>query len=95
MAARVWQEGNAAIIVVWDENDGAVSLSTPPIAIDGGHVPALVIANHGPRGLKDSTPYNHYALLQSIEDAFGLGCLRNSCAATGDVGAMTPLFTIH
>jgi phospholipase C len=98
MAARAWQEGNAAIIVVWDEDDGAANLSSlsgPPIAIDGGHVPALIITNHGPRGLKDSTPYNHYALLQTIESAFGLGCLRNSCTATGNVGAMTPLFATH
>lgn len=92
--SSVWQEGNAAIIVVWDENDGAIGVGAPPIATNGGHVPALVITNHGPHGARDDTPYNHYALLLTIEDAFGLGCLRNSCAATGNVGPMTPLFAV-
>jgi hypothetical protein len=36
----------------------------------------------------DNASYNHYSLLASIEQTFGLGCLQNSCAAT----AMTPLF---
>jgi hypothetical protein len=31
----------------------------------------VVITNHGPRGLSDDTPYNHYSLLRTIEDAFG------------------------
>jgi hypothetical protein len=37
----------------------------------GGHIPTLVITNHGPRGATDDTPYNHYSLLRSIEEAFG------------------------
>src|SRR5262249_55764929 len=44
--------------------------------------------NKGPRGVTDNAPANHYSLLASIESAFGLGCLENSCAAT----PMTPLF---
>jgi phospholipase C len=94
IASSAWRTGNTAIIVVWDENDGAVGLGAPPIATDGGQVPALVITNHGPHGAHDNTPYNHYALLLTIEEAFGLGCLRNSCAAMGNVGPMTPLFAV-
>ena len=32
----------------------------------------MVITNHGPRGVRDDTPYNHYSLLRTIEDAFGI-----------------------
>jgi hypothetical protein len=73
-AAPFWTSGNNAIVIVWDEgttNDGG-----------GGHVAAIVITNNGPRGLKDSTAYNHYGLLGTIQDAFGLGCLENTCSAT-------------
>ena len=38
----------------------------------GGHIPTIVITNHGPRGLADDTPYNHYSLLRTLEDAFGI-----------------------
>ena len=34
--------------------------------------------------------YNHYNLLASLEQAFGLGCLQNACAAN----PMTPLFQV-
>jgi phosphatidylinositol-3-phosphatase len=50
-----------------------------------------VIANHGVRGVQDATPYNHYSLLATIEDAFHLGCLANSCDSA-DVKPMTALF---
>jgi hypothetical protein len=29
----------------------------------------------------------------TIEDAFHLGCLQNSCPATGNIQPMTPLFS--
>jgi hypothetical protein len=93
-SSSVWRTGDAAIIVVWDEADLGLSLSTPNIAAAGGHVIAMVITNHGPRGVRDDTPYNHYALLLTIQEAFGLSCLRNSCPATGGVSAMSPLFAI-
>lgn len=57
----------------------------------GGHVATIVIANHGPRGVQDSTPSNHYSLLQTIEDAFHLGCLRNTCD-TANVRPLAALF---
>jgi len=50
----------------------------------------IVVTNHGPRGVKDNTAYNHYNLLASLQQTFGLGCLLNSCNAT----PMTPLFQI-
>jgi hypothetical protein len=74
-----WQTGNAAIILTFDEGNRADS-----------QVATIVIANHGPRGVTDNTSYNHYSLLASLQQTFGLGCLLNSCAAS----PMTPLFTV-
>jgi hypothetical protein len=38
----------------------------------GGRVGALVIGTCVRAGAKDATPYNHYALLRSLEDLFGV-----------------------
>ena len=38
----------------------------------------------------DGTAYNHYSLLRSLEDAFGLDHLAH--AGDADVPPMTPLF---
>jgi phospholipase C len=93
-SSSVWRTGNTAIILAWDEADAGLSLGAPGIAAGGGHIPVVVITNHGPRGARDGAPYNHYALLLTIEDAFGLGCLRNSCPAKGNISPMTPLLAI-
>ncbi len=94
MGSSVWKTGNTAIIVTWDEADVGLSLNAPNITSDGGHVYTMVITNHGPHGVRDNTPYNHYALLLTIEDAFGLGCLRNSCPAKGNISPMSSLFAV-
>ena len=41
----------------------------------GGRVGAVVISPFTSLGGTNATPYNHYALLRSIEDLFGLGHL--------------------
>ena len=78
-SSPIWETGNNAIVVTFDEGNTATS-----------QVATMVITNHGPRGVTDSTSYNHYSLLASLQQTFGLGCLVNSCAAT----AMAPLFGI-
>ena len=56
----------------------------------GGKVPAIVITRNGVGGIVDPTPYNHYSLLRTIEQVWGLGYL--GYAADGaNVKAMTPL----
>ncbi len=49
----------------------------------GGHIATFVL---GPLvtapGTHSSTPYNHYSLLRTIEDGFGLSCLRHACDAS-------------
>ncbi|HZZ68741.1 MAG TPA: alkaline phosphatase family protein [Phenylobacterium sp.] len=78
-ASPVWAaSGNVAIVLTFDEGAGKTREGccgvTPDAASNfgGGHIPTLVITNHGPRGLSDTTPYSHYALLRTIEDSFGL-----------------------
>jgi len=50
-----------------------------------------VITSHGPRHLTDSTKFNHYSLLATVQHAFGLGCLQHSCD-TKHVIPMAKLF---
>jgi phosphatidylinositol-3-phosphatase len=78
-ASNAWTaSSNAAIVITFDEAD-----SDAPSGCcgwgpgsegntGGGHIPTAVITNHGPRGVTDATPYNHYSLLRTIEDAFGI-----------------------
>src|SRR5579875_2373691 len=78
-ASRAWKSrGNMAIVITFDEGSGGSKGGccgvTPdaPSNYGGGHIPTIVITNHGPRGVRDATPYNHYSLLRTIEDAFGI-----------------------
>jgi len=79
MASAAWSsKANAAIVITFDEDDGGGTQGCcgtdprDPANAGGGHVPTIVIANHGPRGIADPTPYSHYSLLRTIEDAFGI-----------------------
>jgi phospholipase C len=97
MASKTWQQGRNAIVVTWDENDSSDAglPGTGCCGADpgGGKIATIVItnkANHYP--IQDATPYNHYSLLLSYEEAFGLPCIANACDAADGVQAMTPLF---
>ena len=92
----VWERGRNAIVVTWDEDDfsdqgqpGTGCCGADP---GGGHVPTIVITNDGHHHVTDGTPYNHYSLLLSLEQAFGLSCLQNACDSADGVVPMTPLF---
>jgi hypothetical protein len=78
-SSSMWQTGDNAIVVTFDEGNTANS-----------QVATIVISNHGQRGVTDKTSYNHYSLLASLQQTFGLGCLLNSCTAN----PMTNLFAI-
>jgi hypothetical protein len=101
-ASRAWRSSeNVAIVLTFDEDDGLGREGccgvTPgaPSNFGGGHIATIVITNHGPRGVSDATPYNHYSLLRTIEDAFGIHEYLG-IAARGDLGVrpMTPLFQV-
>jgi hypothetical protein len=80
--AGFWAKGNNAIAVTYDEgNDSAQG---------GGQVATVLVTSHGPRGVQDGANYNHYSLLQTIQQNFGLGCLKNTCD-TANVHPLTPM----
>ncbi len=103
-ASAAWRSAdNVAIVVTFDEDDGTGRSGccgvTPsaPSNFGGGHIATIVITNHGPRGVVDPTPYNHYSLLRTIEDAFGIHDYLGLAAATAQgVKPMVALFqTAH
>jgi phosphatidylinositol-3-phosphatase len=99
-ASNTWKHGNDAIIITVDEgntNLGCCDAGTS-VGGGGGNVATIVVTNHDARhpdqdndGFADSTPYNHYSLMATIEDAYGLGCAQNTCDSA-NVKPMTPLF---
>jgi hypothetical protein len=102
MTSPLWlQADNSAIVITWDEDDnpaqkqgiqGCCGFDPNSTAnFGGGHIPTLVITNHGPRGVQDATPYNHYSLLRTVENAFGLDEYLNN-ANHPEVKSMTPLW---
>jgi len=89
MGMEGWSAGRNAIVITWDEDDDNQGCCAADRG--GGHVPTIVITSQGPRGLQDPVPYNHYSLLQTIQRAFGLDCLRFTCD-TERVQPMVALF---
>jgi phospholipase C len=101
MASPIWKgPSNAAIVVTFDEDDhysrkGCCGTDPrDPANAGGGHIAAVVITNHGPRGVSDDTPYSHYSLLRTIEDAFGIHQYLRRAGAPG-VRPMLPLFRVR
>jgi phosphatidylinositol-3-phosphatase len=52
--------------------DPDINVAWPGGVFGGGLVPAIVIDPSGPRHFTDATPFNHYSLLRTIEDAWRL-----------------------
>jgi hypothetical protein len=78
-SSPMWTSGNNAIVVTFDEGANATD-----------QIVTIVVTSHGLRGARDNAAYDHYSLLASLQQTFGLGCLLNSCSAT----PMAPLFAI-
>lgn len=98
MASKTWGSSDRdAIVITFDEDDhhgreGCCGINrSDPANAGGGRIPTIVIANHGPRGLVDPTPYSHYSLLRTIEDAFGITTHLRQADAPGVV-PMVDLF---
>jgi phosphatidylinositol-3-phosphatase len=96
---------NAAIVITFDENDkeerkgvdqGCCGTDPHSAAnFGGGRIPTIVITNHGPRGLIDDRPYNHYSLLRTTEDAFGINeYIGHAADVRSGVVSMAPLFAV-
>lgn len=72
MTSSVWKPG-AALIVTFDEGEDAQG--------GGGRVATLILTPDGKAGVTSDQPYNHYSLLRSLEDHFGLPPLREAAHA--------------
>jgi phosphatidylinositol-3-phosphatase len=57
---------------------GSSSTGAPVSVTGGGRVGALLLSRYTTPGALSSTPYNHYSLLRTIEDLFGLRHLANA-----------------
>jgi phosphatidylinositol-3-phosphatase len=99
-ATPAWRSrDNMAIVITFDEGanrtrEGCCAVTpNAPSNYGGGHIPTIVITNHGPRGVRDDTPYNHYSLLRTLEDAFGIKQhLAHAADADKGVVSMVKLF---
>jgi hypothetical protein len=86
MTSKAWA-GNSAIFIMWDESDftgtGPDGFGDTSGCCDanpgGGHVVSLVISNRLNFGRSSNRAFNHYSMLQTIEDSWHLGCLGNTC----------------
>lgn len=72
---------------VWHGQDGSY-------VYGGGLIPAIVIARHGVRHYVSTKPYNHYSLLRTIEEKWGLGYLGNASDSV-QVKSMKEFFGHH
>jgi phosphatidylinositol-3-phosphatase len=77
---------NGLLFLTFDEGtseDGCCKLAT------GGHVVTIAAGPGARRHARLNTPVDHYSLLQTIEDLFGLSRLRGaSCACTPSLAPM-------
>ena len=64
---------NSVIFLTWDEGTTATG--------GGGKVATIVISPFAKPSFVSSTAHTHYSLLHTIQTAWGLACLANTCAA--------------
>ena len=73
-ASASWKNGSkSAIIIMFDENDYA---NAPNV------VPFIVDKNYGTMGVQSTKVYDHFSLLKTLDDAFGLPRLNHANDAT-------------
>jgi hypothetical protein len=59
-------------VITLDESDNDASSCCGQKGSGGGRVGALLLSPHVGAGTTNKTAYNHFSLLCSIEDAFGV-----------------------
>ncbi len=76
---RITESGafaDGVLFITWDEGTGGPG---------GGHVATIVVSRRVRPSTVSRVPHDHYSLLRTIEDAFGIGCLGHACSAN-DLG---------
>jgi phospholipase C len=84
LGSSEWKAGSV-LFITFDEGQGDHGCCE---VAKGGRVATLVISPYGKPGFQSAQPYDHYALLRTIEDAWGLPSL----GAAADIGPMTDFF---
>ena len=82
-ASTAWRE-DTRLVVTWDEGGGGGGGGRGACGGGlgaGGHI-ATVVAGPRVRPGRDATTYDHYALLRSVEAAFGLPFLGHAADPT-------------
>ena len=93
--SRVWREGRAAIVIVWDENDYSGISTTPNGLFPPRNQNQVVLTVETNRdsddpGVQSGNYYNSFSLLKSLEAGFGLPCLNHACDK--GISVMSDLF---
>ncbi len=74
-------QDHGALFITFDESDVTDARGCCGNA-QGGHIATVVLSPLvGTPGAHTAVPYSHYSLLRTIEDGFGLPCLRHACDA--------------
>lgn len=84
LGSAEWSAGSV-LFITFDEGQGDHGCCK---VAQGGRVATLVISPYGKPGFSSAQDYDHYALLRTIEDAWGLPPL----GAAADIGPMTDFF---
>jgi len=79
MASSAWTS-HSLIVVTFDESENKREPAPNDLDI-GGRVATIVITKSGPKGVKSKVLYDHYALLRTLEDGFGLAALAHAAQA--------------
>ena len=75
--------------------DSRVSAAWPGGTYGGGLIPAIVVSASGPRHYVSHTAYNHYSMLTTIEQNWGLTYTGHAGDTAGGVLPMWPLINGH
>ena len=68
--SAAWQDGGV-LFITWDEGFRSAR----------NLVPTIVVSPRVSPGFTSATPHDHYSLLRTIQDGFGIPCLAESCKA--------------
>jgi hypothetical protein len=84
--------GPSVIFVTWDESEGTSEDNSGCCGVDsgGGHIVLLAISNASSDLRTSTVAYNHYSLLATIQQSWGLGCLEATC----DTAQVHPLMDV-
>jgi len=74
---------HGALFIVWDEGEGSGTAGCCAGSAAGGHVVAIVAGQGVKKAATSAVAYDHYSVLRTIEDNWGLPELGNaSCSCT-------------